>query len=86
MLEALANSCCILALDTKFSREMLADGEYGMFFEFNQKDLIEKINYVDDNRQVVEEFKNKSKNRILEYYNWENVAKSYINLLSGLEN
>jgi len=32
MLQALANSCGIIALDTVFNREMLCNGKYGLFF------------------------------------------------------
>lgn len=86
MLEALANSCCILALDTKFNREMLENGKYGIFFKLNDKDFIEKIDYIDKSHQIVEGFKYRSKNRILKYYNWETVTKKYISLLKVTEN
>ena len=32
LLQALANGCAVCALDTVFNREMLVDGEYGLFF------------------------------------------------------
>lgn len=85
MLEALANSCCILALDTKFNREMLNNGEFGLFFVLNKNDFIGKINFVDECGELVQDFRNKSRKRIYNYYNWESVSKKYMDLLNHVE-
>ena len=84
MLEALANSCCVLSLDTKFNREMLKNGEYGLFFKLNDKSFFKLINYVENNKDVVDKFKLKSRKRIINYYNWEIVEDKYLSLLEEL--
>jgi glycosyltransferase involved in cell wall biosynthesis len=85
MLEALANSCCILALNTVFNAEMLMDGEHGLFFELNSKDLIAKINFIESHPEIVNTFRAKSVYRIKTYYNWEMVTARYLQLLKDLD-
>jgi glycosyltransferase involved in cell wall biosynthesis len=84
MLEALANLCCVLALNTPFNQEMLAEGEFGLFFELDSKDFVDKINFLDTHPEVVRSFKEKAVNRILTYYNWESVTNKYLSLLVSM--
>jgi glycosyltransferase involved in cell wall biosynthesis len=81
MLEALANSCCVLALRTAFNMEMLKGGEYGFFFNLEAEDFVEKVNFIDSHPDAVDSFKSKAVERILTYYNWESVVNQYRELL-----
>jgi len=84
MLEAMANSCCILALNTVFNREMLSDDEYGLYFMLDKEDYIDKINYLITNPDIVEFYKKKSKDKILSYYNWDIVIRKYCSIINKL--
>lgn len=84
MLKALAYGCAVLALDTVFNREMLKVGEYGMFFSKvpgNIKDLIRKI---EKSPRLLEEYREKSRDRIKGNYTWENVTEQYIRLFKDM--
>lgn len=85
MLEALANNCSILALNTVFNQEMLDFGKYGEFFELNEKSFIEKINYLDSNYELVQKMKKYTRERIIQRYNWESVTKRYLKLLNTIK-
>ena len=84
MLEALANSSCVLALNTPFNREMLSNGKFGLFFDLESTDFIGKINYLDTHPEVVQYYKNRSIDRIKYYYNWDSVTESYLNLFDSI--
>jgi glycosyltransferase involved in cell wall biosynthesis len=84
MLEALANSCCIVALETPFNVEMLDKGKYGLFFELDSIDLVKKIRYIDAHPEVATSLRNKSRERIYSYYNWDFVTNQYVDLLNSL--
>jgi glycosyltransferase involved in cell wall biosynthesis len=84
MLEALANSSCILAHDNVFNKEMLDNGNYGMFFRLDENDFVNKLLYLENNAQEVAEYKLKAPERIHAYYNWELVSKKYLKTLTLL--
>jgi len=84
MLEALANSCCILALKTPFNAEMLVNGRYGLFFELDSMDFVEKISFIDAHPDVATSLRKKSRERIHSYYDWDSVTNQYVGLLNRL--
>jgi len=84
MLEALANSCCILALNTPFNKEMLAKDAYGIFFDLDSRDLIEKISFIDTHPDEVKSLQRKTTERIRTYYNWESVTNKYLELFASI--
>lgn len=84
MLEAMANSCSIIALDTIFNREMLEDENYGLYFKLETGNLTEKIKFIDKNPELVKEMKSKTTERIKNYYNWDLIEKKYFEMLSKL--
>jgi glycosyltransferase involved in cell wall biosynthesis len=84
MLEALANSSCILAHDNVFNKEMLDNGKYGMFFILDETDFVNKLIYLENNSSIVKEFKLKAPERIISYYNWESVSKKYLEFINLL--
>jgi len=85
MLEALANNCSILALDTVFNQEMLEFGNYGKFFVLDEKNFVDKINFLDSNPEIVKKMKEKTRERIITRYNWESVTDKYLKLLSKIK-
>lgn len=84
MLEALANSCCVLALDTPFSREMLGGDRYGLFWQKEPGELAEKLSGIDAEPAVVERYRLAAVQRIHGEYNWDHVASQYLDLVATL--
>jgi glycosyltransferase involved in cell wall biosynthesis len=77
LLKALGNGCCILALDTVFSREVLADGQYGLFFKKDSGALKESLEVVEGNDALVKRLRDKSRDRVRAAYTWERIASQY---------
>ena len=77
LLEALSNNAKILALDTVFTREVLKDGKYGLFFEKNQSSVTNLINSVEEIPDLLNKFMNKGVKRIEERYNWTRIIDLY---------
>ncbi|MCF7804247.1 MAG: DUF1972 domain-containing protein [Candidatus Marinimicrobia bacterium] len=77
LLTALSKRCAVLALDTRFSREVLLNGQYGRFFEKNVQSLREQIESLEQNENLVDKLKRSAPKRIQERYTWEKIAKQY---------
>jgi glycosyltransferase involved in cell wall biosynthesis len=84
MLKAMAYGCAILALDTRFNREMLADGMYGLFFLKNKSSIAGKMQLVENQLDTVERLRNNSRNGLTQKYDWEHITDSYIALFNEL--
>ena len=84
LLEALANSCCVLALDTPFSREMLVGGTYGLFWKRCDGSLRDLVSLVDLDPTLVGRFRDIASNRIHGEYNWDRVASRYLDVIGSL--
>jgi len=84
LLRALGNRCAIVALDTPFSREVLNDGEYGLFFKKKVGSLRHLISEIEATPALIEEFRNKSQRRILECYTWGKIIDQYIDLFKKM--
>jgi glycosyltransferase involved in cell wall biosynthesis len=84
LLKALAYGCAILALDTKFSREVLANGEYGMFFTKDAGNLCSCLHVLEENGCHLEQFRDKSRKRIEAQYTWEKITTQYAELTLSL--
>jgi len=82
MLEALANSCCVLALDTPFSREMLSEGRYGLFWQRNS--LREVLSKVDADAGLARQYREVARTRIHGVYDWDSVTSRYLEVLRSL--
>lgn len=77
ILTALANGCVIIALDTVFSKEVLNDGKYGIFFTKHPNNLRDCINDLENNAYQLEELRNSACDRIIANYTWEKVVNEY---------
>lgn len=80
LLKALAYGCCIIAIDTVFSREVLLGEEYGLLFAKDSSSIVRMIAYIEQNTEVVNIFKSKSRERVLKNYTWEKIANQYYTL------
>lgn len=84
LLKALGYSNCVLAHDTPFNREVLSDGKYGLLWQKDVDDLREKIRLVEENPDIVDDFRRRASTPIRERFNWEHVARQYLDLFNGL--
>ncbi len=74
LLEALSFGNCCLTSDIDECAQVL--GEYGVTFKkSNVNDLRTKIEFLLKNPQIVDEFKKKSADYVLDKYNWDNVVE-----------
>ena len=78
MINALSSNCKILALNTRFTIEMLK-GRNAIFFKKNINDISDKLNFFESN---FEKFDNN--NFLLpEKYKWDYIVKSYIKIFNN---
>ena len=84
LLKALAYGCAIMAIDTVFSREVLENGEYGMFFKKEPDDLKNLINTIEIGSDRLSEFRQKSRQRITENYTWDKITSQYLSLIKDM--
>jgi glycosyltransferase involved in cell wall biosynthesis len=78
LLKAMGYGNCILALDTVFNREVLADG--GIFFPRDEGVLAREMQSLEANPARVEELRRMGPERIRANYTWEKIAKQYDDL------
>jgi glycosyltransferase involved in cell wall biosynthesis len=78
LLKAMAYGCCILALNTPFSREVLGVDKYGLFFEKNADSVVEKIEVLDMDEKLANEFRIVVRQGLTAKYNWDTVTSQYI--------
>ena len=84
MIKAMAYGCAILALDTPFNNEMLQNGQFGLFFKKNEKEVINIINYCENEIQLIKKLRKESVNGIIDKYNWDSITLKYLNIFNGL--
>lgn len=84
MLKAMAYGSAILALDTPFNREMLQEGEYGIFFLKEAQSVSDLIERAEKNVNEMKVLKNKSRSGLENRYDWDIVAEQYLNLFHKL--
>jgi glycosyltransferase involved in cell wall biosynthesis len=75
LLKALGYGNCILALNTPFNREVLDD--YGILFERSVDDLRHKMQSVEDDPGLAEDFRRRAPERIREAYSWDHITDQY---------
>jgi len=77
LLKALAYGCAVCALDTVFSREVLKDGEFGIFFTKEPGNLSSLLHKIEERPENIARLKDISRSRIAENYTWEKIADQY---------
>jgi glycosyltransferase involved in cell wall biosynthesis len=84
MIKAMAYGCAILALDTVFNQEMLQKGKFGLFFKKEFLSITEMINYCEKENIIMDHLRQESVNGITKKYNWDYVAKEYLEVFKIL--
>jgi glycosyltransferase involved in cell wall biosynthesis len=82
LLKAMGYGNCILALDTVFNREVLADG--GMFFPRDVTTLANMIRQMENDPGRVAELRRMGPERIRANYSWEKIARQYDELFRAV--
>lgn len=75
LLKAMGYGNCVLALDTVFNREVLADT--GLFFPKDELALAELIRRVEREPSLVTQMRRRAPQRIEEEYSWDRVSEQY---------
>jgi len=84
MIKALAFGTSILALETPFSREMLSNGKFGLFFKKDILSINQMINYCEKNSGLMDIMKEKSPRGISNKYNWDFITSEYQKVFKSL--
>lgn len=84
MLKAMACGCAILALDTRFNREMLANGQFGLFFQKTPGSLGLLMQQVENHEEALAVLRNQARNGLTAKYNWDAITDAYIALMNEL--
>lgn len=86
LLKALAYGCCIFALDTRFSQEVLTGSKHGFYFAKDSAAVTDIVDLYDNQNTVLEEKRLISRDRITENYTWDKIVSQYFSLFSELKN
>lgn len=86
MLKAMSNNCAIIALDTCFNREMLNNGEFGIFFEEDTASVVRVMNQLENDEKIVERLKTVVSKGLTNKYNWDCVAAAYKTEMNNILN
>lgn len=81
ILNALGSGACVLAEDTPYAREVLAEGAYGLFWTASPRNVAEQIQQLERNPAVPERFRQLAKRRVQERYSWDRITDEYERLL-----
>jgi glycosyltransferase involved in cell wall biosynthesis len=84
MIKAMAYKCAILALETPFNKEMLENGNFGLFFEKNVSSIIKMINYCEKENIFMKKLRYQSVNGIKKKYDWDHITNQYIKVFKNL--
>jgi glycosyltransferase involved in cell wall biosynthesis len=83
LLQTMASACFTIAIDNTFNRNVLS--ECGVYYK-DIHSLYERMTWVINNKDQLEEFKTKAQIRIHKHYSWEKVTDQYEKLFYDLVN
>ena len=84
MLKAMAYGTAILALDTRFNREMLSNDKFGLLFQKDAVSVASVMQRVEKDEYLLNELRGKIRNALTVKYDWEHITDAYIALLNQL--
>ena len=84
MLKAMAYGCAILAIDTRFSREMLSNGQFGLFYAKNAGSVARLMQQVEQQEGLLMNLRQNAREGLTFKYNWDHITDTYIALLNDL--
>ena len=84
MIKAIAYGCAILALDTVFNQEMLQKGKFGLFFKKELISVTKQIDHCEKENILMNKLRQQSVNGITNKYNWDYIARQYLEVFKSL--
>lgn len=84
MIKAMAYGCAIMALNTVFNKEMLANGLYGIYFEKNSEAVQKQIDYTDQHLEKMKNLRENSHLGVTDKYNWDCITNQYLEVFRRL--
>ncbi len=82
MLEAMSTGCIVLGSKTAPVEEVIEDNKNGFLFDFNNVDeMLEKIEYIIDNQQKLQDIRKNARKTIIEKYDINKTVSEIFNLL-----
>ena len=77
----MARGNCIIANDVPEHREVI--GEMGILYDFNNFNVLaEKINFLENSLEIVQEKREQAKKRAAELFSWDSITDQYESLCS----
>ncbi|HLU89676.1 MAG TPA: hypothetical protein VKZ51_07550, partial [Cyclobacteriaceae bacterium] len=76
--------CAILALDTRFNREMLQNGKHGWFFQKDIPSAAEAIDKAETAESDMMQLRSTAVLGLTDKYNWDHVTEKYLELFKEL--
>jgi lipopolysaccharide/colanic/teichoic acid biosynthesis glycosyltransferase/glycosyltransferase involved in cell wall biosynthesis len=77
LLDALGCGCCVLAVNTRFNAEVLANGEFGFLFDPDTNSARGALKGILLNPNRAAQLRNHAPDRISEAYNWDKIVDEY---------
>jgi glycosyltransferase involved in cell wall biosynthesis len=84
LLKALAYGCAVMAINTRFSQEMLANGKYGLFFQPDADSIAALMQESEATPDRLTHFREIAREGLGIKYNWDEVTNSYLAVLNEL--
>ncbi|RZL05740.1 MAG: glycosyltransferase, partial [Pedobacter sp.] len=84
MLKAMSNNCAILALNTSFNKEMLNEGEFGLFFDESERSVADEMEMLETNEALAIKMRRTVANGLTKKYNWDAITDRYLNEAANL--
>jgi glycosyltransferase involved in cell wall biosynthesis len=82
LLKALGCGNCVVALRTPFNQEVMTD--HGVFFERDTEELARKLQDLENQPDIVADYRRRAPARIREAYTWERITDQYEELFLQL--
>ena len=83
LINAISFNCKIMALDTVFNREMLKNGDFGVFFNKKKKSITNVFKKMESNNNVTSVSMSSRKKYVENNYNWDLISDQYVDLFKG---
>lgn len=77
LLKALGAGCCVLALDTPFSREVLDGDRHGVYFPKDPEGVRAAVERIEANPELADRLRSGARQRIQDRYTWDRVVVEY---------
>ncbi len=84
LLQALGGGCAVFALDTVFAREVLDQGQFGLFFAKQEGALTGLIEAAEASPAMLDPFRLRAPGRVQTSYRWDQVTLAYESLFREL--